>query len=172
MLFRSRIERQQRIIRQEAEMRENRISNEKIMEQNRNKLYIGIAEVIYFGFFCFEPKIWPGSVPDKQTCSLPFTAITATYVAMILCVMIPIRVWFNKKQSDNPDRVGWQWAIITVVHMLLCLGWLLYALSELKDTNKTCWEPFTWQYLNYYVDRKSTRLNSSHSSVSRMPSSA
>ena len=35
--------------------------------------------------------------------------------------------------------------------MFLCLGWLIFALSELKDSDKSCWEPFTWQYLNYYV---------------------
>jgi hypothetical protein len=35
--------------------------------------------------------------------------------------------------------------------MLLCLGWLIFALIELKYSSKDCWDPFTWQYLNYYV---------------------
>ena len=85
---------------------ENIAANEKTMEQNQTKLYLGIAEVIYFGFFCFEPRIWPDKVPDKATCSLPFTAVTATYVSMILFVMIPIRVWFSKKRAANPDSVN------------------------------------------------------------------
>ena len=35
--------------------------------------------------------------------------------------------------------------------MILCLSWLILALSELKDSDKSCWEPFTFQYLNYYI---------------------
>jgi hypothetical protein len=65
--------------------------------------------------------------------------------------MIPIRVWFNKKKAANPDQVSLYWGIITVIHMALCLSWLILALSELKDSEKACWEPFTFQYLNYYI---------------------
>ena len=36
---------------------------------------------------------------------------------------------------------------------------------------KTSWRSDTWSHI-MQIDRKSTRLNSSHSSVSRMPSSA
>lgn len=43
----------------QAQNAQNRQENAKIIEQNQNKLYLGIIEVIYFGFFCFEPRIWP-----------------------------------------------------------------------------------------------------------------
>lgn len=35
--------------------------------------------------------------------------------------------------------------------MFLCLGWLIYALVQLQKSDPSCWEPFTWQYLNYYL---------------------
>lgn len=35
--------------------------------------------------------------------------------------------------------------------MMGCLGWLIYALTQLKESSPTCWDPFTWQYLNYYI---------------------
>jgi hypothetical protein len=35
--------------------------------------------------------------------------------------------------------------------MLLCLGWMTYALVELRVADDTCWDPFTVQYLNYYI---------------------
>jgi len=55
------------------------------------------------------------------------------------------------KKAANPDLVSLQFGIITVIHMFLCLGWLIFALCELKDSDKSCWDPFTWQYLNYYI---------------------
>jgi hypothetical protein len=111
---------------------------------------IGIVELLYFGFFCFEPKIWPQNQPPS-TCEIPFTAITAAYVAMIAIVMLPLRILLNRNKCSDPDRVSWQYASLTVLHMLLCLGWLIFALIELKYSSKDCWDPFTWQYLNYYV---------------------
>lgn len=70
---------------------------------------------------------------------------------MILFIMIPIRIWLHLKKAANPDSVSLKYGIITVIHMILCLGWLIFAMCELKDSSKTCWDPFTWQYLNYYV---------------------
>ena len=107
--------------------------------------------MLYFGFFCFEPQFVSADSLPPSTCSIPFTAITATYTCMILFVMIPLRLFINKKKAADPDLVSLQFGIITVIHMFLCLGWLIFALSELKDSDKSCWEPFTWQYLNYYV---------------------
>jgi len=43
------------------------------------------------------------------------------------------------------------YAIITVIHMCCCLSWLIYALSMLSDSSVNCWQPFTFQYLNYYL---------------------
>jgi len=90
--------------------------------------------VVYFGFFCFEPKIWPDIQPPA-TCDIPFTAITATYVAMILVVMIPLRLFIKSKKSADPNTVSLQYGIITVIHMFLCLAWLIFALVELKDSS-------------------------------------
>ena len=120
------------------------------MEQNQNKLYLGIIEVIYFGFFCFEPRIWPNIQPP-ETCDIPFTIITAVYAGMILFIMIPLRIFLNSKKEASPERNNWIYAIITVLHMALCLGWLIYALCELKGSDASCWNPFTWQYMNYYI---------------------
>lgn len=114
-------------------------------------MYIGIAEVLYFGFFCFEPKILPNAQLPPPTCDIPFTATTATYTCMILFVMIPLRIYISKKRTENPDLLAIKFAVIQVIHMILCLSWLIFALCELKDSSKTCWEPFTWQYLNYYL---------------------
>lgn len=65
--------------------------------------------------------------------------------------MIPLRLYLNTKKAADPDFVSLRYGVITVFHMFLCLSWLILALCELKDSSKTCWEPFTWQYLNYYV---------------------
>jgi hypothetical protein len=70
---------------------------------------------------------------------------------MILVVMIPLRLYIKSKKAADPDTVSLHFGIVTVIHMFLCLAWLIFALAELKDSSKTCWEPFTWQYLNYYV---------------------
>ena len=80
-------------------MREQqRAANGKTMEQNGTKLMIGAIEIAYFGFFCFEPKIWPDKAP-VATCDMPFTEITAVYTMMILCVMVPLRVWLQSRKD-------------------------------------------------------------------------
>lgn len=70
---------------------------------------------------------------------------------MILFIMIPLRIFLNSKKDASPERNNWIYAIITVLHMALCLGWLIYALCELKGSDASCWNPFTWQYMNYYI---------------------
>ena len=104
---------------------------------------MGIVEVIYFGFFCFEPSIWPDATPP-DTCHVPFTFITAWYVLMILCISMPLRILLNCKSHETPEKVSFWYALITVSHMFLCLSWLIFALVELKGSDKSCWEPFTW----------------------------
>ena len=43
----------------------------------------------------------------------------------------------------------------------------------IPDSGRVIWQPnITIGYLDQYADRKSTRLNSSHVALSRMPSSA
>lgn len=34
--------------------------------------------------------------------------------------------------------------------MFLCLAWLIYALTQLKYGDDSCWDPFTMLYFNYY----------------------
>ena len=46
------------------------------------------------------------------------------------------------------------------------------ATIDLMLITATIWEPFGHIYRDWETDRKSTRLNSSHSAKSRMPSSA
>lgn len=98
--------------------------------------------MIYFGFFCFEPKIWPEKPP--KDCNMPFTLITAVYAGIILCFIMPFRIVLNKKQDRDPNLVNWYYAFLTVIHMFFCLGWLIFALVELKYSSKPCWDPFTW----------------------------
>ena len=111
---------------------------------------IGAIEIAYFGFFCFEPKIWPDKAP-VATCNMPFTEITEVYTLMILCIMVPLRVWLQSRKDQDPERNTLIFGLMTLLHMVICLSWLIYALVSLKDTSDTCWDPFTWQYLNYYL---------------------
>jgi len=101
-----------------------------------------VIEVIYFGFFCFEPLIWPDKTP--QTCDIPFTRLTAIYVLIILAVMMPIRIFINKDWNRTHSTVARYYAILSIVHMLLCLAWIVYAMMQLRHSTDTCWDPFTW----------------------------
>lgn len=125
-------------------------ANKKLMEQNNQKLSWGCLEVLYFGFFCFEPKILPNIQPP-ETCEVPFTQITAIYALLILVIMIPLRLVFTRQKNNDAGTVSRFYAVIVVLHMFLCLGWFIYALIELKNSDASCWDPFTWQYLNYYL---------------------
>ena len=75
------------------------------MEQNKTKLVYGVVEVAYFGFFCFEPSLWPDRVPPKETCSIPFTQITAVYVGIILALIMPLRIMLNRDWDRQPSKV-------------------------------------------------------------------
>lgn len=110
----------------------------------------GIVEVLYFGFFCFEPKILPNIQPP-DTCEMRFTQMTAIYAAFILVIMLPLRFALSRCKNFDANRVSKYTAIILIIHMVICLGWFIYALYELKNSDSTCWDPFTWQYLNYYL---------------------
>ena len=128
----------------------NREQNARVISQNKQKMNLGLVEILYFGFFCFEPTIWPDKQPPA-TCQLPFTTLSILYTSMILVCMLPLRVYLNSKASQSPREVNKTYGIITFVHMLLCLGWIIYALVELTYSEPSCWSPFTWQYLNYYL---------------------
>ena len=105
---------------------------------------------MYFGFFCCEPFIWPDRAPPKETCKIHYTQLTITYCGMILLIMIPLRILLRSKKYHDPDLVSWYSTILTIVHMFLCLTWIVFAAIELKFSNHSCWKPFTWQYFNYY----------------------
>lgn len=106
--------------------------------------------MIYFGFFCFEPKILPNIQPP-DTCAMPFTMITAVYVAMILCIVMPMRIVLSKRESYPQTHVNKFYAAIVGIHMVLCLSWLILAIAELNNSSQTCWDKITWQYVNYYA---------------------
>ena len=65
-------------------------------------MWYGLVEVLYFGFFCFEPWIWPDIQPP-ETCKIPFTYITMAYVGMILVIMIPSRLSLQARRRANPE---------------------------------------------------------------------
>lgn len=54
---------------------------------------------------------------------------------MILVVIMPLRIWLNKHNDRDSNRVSLEYAVLTVLHMFLCLGWLIFALVELKDSS-------------------------------------
>ena len=71
-------------------------------------------------------------------------------------------VWaYSMKLSEGFTRIGP--SIITLIFMILSFTLLAYAMRTLPLGNT---------YRDWETDRKSTRLNSSHSGESRMPSSA
>jgi hypothetical protein len=126
-------------------------SNKKVLQQNREKLNIGIVEILYFGFFIFEPSLFPNSMKKLDQCSMPFTQITAVYVCLLLLIMVPLRVTLNCFKHRSPTFVNKFYAGVVVTHMFLCLGWLIYACVMLKYSSEYCWNDLTWQYLNYYA---------------------
>jgi len=63
---------------------------------------------------------------------------------MILLIMVPLRVKMNKKIYDDPNHVSKFYAGVVILHMVLCLGWLVFALCELKGSSPSCWTPFTF----------------------------
>jgi len=70
---------------------------------------------------------------------------------MILAVIMPIRITLNCRKARSSSHVNNFYNCIVAIHMVLCLGWVTYALFELKNSDRSCWHPFTWQYLNYYL---------------------
>ena len=81
------------------------------------------------------------------------------HTAALEAVMDAVHV-ISEKDSINDDEV---------VFHLQNLG---YTKVEAEKLNVFVPSAFSWPVLKKLGDRKSTRLNSSHSSVSRMPSSA
>ena len=120
------------------------------MKQNKDKMCIGIFEVLYFGFFIWEPKIFPDALPPS-TCSMPFTQITTVYTCLILFGMFPVRIWFNTRINEDHDRNSKIFGVITLWHMVVCFSFFIYAICAQADREDECWDPFTMQYLNYYL---------------------
>lgn len=62
-----------------------------------------------------------------DSCRMPFTQITAVYVGLLLLVMVPLRVTLNCFKNHSPNKVNKIYAGVVVIHMFVCLGWLIYA---------------------------------------------
>lgn len=70
----------------------------------------------------------------------------------ILGIMIPLRLFMQTRRADaNPQFITRFFGAITSIHMVLCLSFLLYSLVRLSKADDSCWKPFTWLYLNYYL---------------------
>lgn len=82
---------------------------------------------------------------------MPFTMITAVYVAMLACIVLPMRFVLSKRQHYPQAHVNKFYAVIVGIHMVLCLSWLILAMIELQYSDQTCWDKITWQYVNYYA---------------------
>ena len=88
-----------------------------------------------------------GPAPTEATQPVPTLPIPAIQPAP---TTEPVLYWKNRINGEfasSPKKPGFAWVQITL-------------------------EEFTAQYRDWETDRKSTRLNSSHSAKSRMPSSA
>jgi hypothetical protein len=78
--------------------------------------------------------------------------VTLIYVVGVLGIMIPLRLFMHTRRADaNPQFITRLFGALTSIHMFLCLSFLLYSLIELSKAEDTCWKPFTWLYLNYYL---------------------
>ena len=89
-------------------------------------------------------------------------------------------IQFNKKYFQNRNKIktreGWMWLTVPVITK----GRFEQKIREVEINNSLNWQRKHWASitLNYQKapffkeDRKSTRLNSSHTDISRMPSSA
>lgn len=70
---------------------------------------------------------------------------------MLLVIMIPLRVTLSRRRYHEPSHVNRFDMTVVIIHMILCLGWMMYALYNLSNSDRSCWDPFTWQYLNYFL---------------------
>ena len=79
----------------------------------------------------------------------------------------------NKSDSDNLDWKTWREKALEVLDLKQVYG---FRLTDQKRSNGWIWihtdRSLADGYRDWETDRKSTRLNSSHSGESRMPSSA
>ena len=65
---------------------------------------------------------------------------------------MPLRLYMQTRRADsNPQFITRLFGALTSIHMMLCLAFLLYSLVMLSRAEDTCWKPFTWLYLNYYL---------------------
>lgn len=114
-----------------------------------------MVELAYFTFSLFIPQIWPDQNPNTVNpgkCSLEFNQVTLCYMIGLLGIMIPLRSFMQTRRSDaNPQFITKLFGVLTTVHMVLSLGFLLYSLTMLSRAENDCWKPFTWLYLNYYL---------------------
>ena len=76
-------------------------------------------------------------------------------------------LWAEPRAADAPERVSRDWVLVGAL--------MVTALLEGVLRDDVAWRPFATIVavgLAPVIDRKSTRLNSSHTATSRMPSSA
>ena len=79
------------------------------------------------------------------------------------------RIIFGAKQTNNVCHLLWSWHWNCLKHPYLPFAFLLWqGIGSVIDEFKSR----TYTYRKFRIDRKSTRLNSSHVKRSRMPSSA
>ena len=77
--------------------------------------------------------------------------MTVTYTAMILLIMVPLRIKIITMKYDDPNRVSKFYASVVFLRMVLCLGWMLFAFGELKNSSSNCGTYFTFLEFNWYL---------------------
>ena len=73
----------------------------------------------------------------------------------------------DNKEMDNKEQ-----ELQEIAERLMQSENLAASVEILREFAEKCWQEGTCGYRDWETDRKSTRLNSSHSAKSRMPSSA
>ena len=77
------------------------------------------------------------------------------------------------KKREKKEKSDWKREWLEMVHVWVGVGLLLLVHLQGKCKHPNRRQGKVWQSrVSFTVDRKSTRLNSSHSGESRMPSSA
>ena len=51
---------------------------------------------------------------------------------------------------DDPNRVSKFYASVVFLRMVLCLGWMLFAFGELKNSSSNCGTYFTFLEFNFF----------------------
>ena len=101
-------------------------------------------------------------------------------LAMVMMVAVPAAITLHSVRSpatlvstsSNPSPYGYTWSLLLfVVPILVILLWFLPS-EGLQIPQRAFWRTIVILVPLGWLDRKSTRLNSSHELKSRMPSSA